>query len=359
MELNDLFLIKQYSMLQETKNALLSKNLLALTQYHLLHCSDYARLISIFHPEWDRHEELTKIPYLPVGLFKKSRLLSIPDEEVFKVLTSSGTTSDNVSRIYLDRETARRQTLALSRIMTHVLGQRRLPMIIVDSKDLIKNPRTFSARGAGVLGMMSFGRKHFYALNENMELDKDGIESFLNENGQDPFLIFGFTFMLWKYFLLRFGEAGPDLSKGILFHSGGWKKLQEDAVDNKTFKRKFKQVTDLERIYNFYGMVEQVGSVFLEGEDGFLFAPNFADIIIRDPRTWEEAPIGRPGIIQVLSLLPLSYPGHSLLTEDIGVLHGVDDAPCGRKGKYFSVIGRVPRAELRGCSDTHAYGGAK
>ena len=62
---------------------------------------------------------------------------------------------------------------------------------------------------------------------------------------------------------------------------------------------------------------------------------------------------GEEGVLQVLSLLPRSYPGHSLLTEDLGVLLGEDDCPCGRLGKYFRVTGRVPRAEVRGCSDTY------
>ena len=52
-----------------------------------------------------------------------------------------------------------------------------------------------------------------------------------------------------------------------------------------------------------------------------------------------------------MSLLPLSYPGHNLLTEDMGVIRGIDNCKCGIKGKYFSVIGRVPDSELRGCSD--------
>jgi hypothetical protein len=145
-----------------------------------------------------------------------------------------------------------------------------------------------------------------------------------------------------------------DLSQGILIHSGGWKKLQQMAVTNTEFKRRFRESTGLHRIFNFYGMVEQVGSVFLEGEDGYLYPPNFADVIVRDPINWKEAPVGTVGVIQVLSLLPLSYPGHSLLTEDLGVIHGIDDSTCGRMGKRFSVIGRVPRAELRGCSDTYA-----
>ncbi|HUP03938.1 MAG TPA: hypothetical protein VMU19_08115, partial [Bryobacteraceae bacterium] len=59
------------------------------------------------------------------------------------------------------------------------------------------------------------------------------------------------------------------------------------------------------------------------------------------------------GVLQVLSVLPLSYPGHSLLTEDLGVAHP-GGGHCGRQGKAFSVTGRLPRAELRGCSDVIA-----
>ena len=59
------------------------------------------------------------------------------------------------------------------------------------------------------------------------------------------------------------------------------------------------------------------------------------------------------GLIQTLSLLPVSYPGQSILTEDIGIIHGIDNCKCGKLGKYFSVLGRVPDSELRGCSDVN------
>jgi hypothetical protein len=99
-------------------------------------------------------------------------------------------------------------------------------------------------------------------------------------------------------------------------------------------------------------MVEQVGSIFIEAPDGYLRPPNYADVLIRDPVTWEPVADGRVGVIQVLSVLPKSYPGHSILTEDLGIVHGV--AADGWMGKRLEVIGRVPKAELRGCSDTHA-----
>ena len=44
------------------------------------------------------------------------------------------------------------------------------------------------------------------------------------------------------------------------------------------------------RVHNFYGMAEQMGTVYLECDDGLLHAPAFADVVIRDPVTWAAAP---------------------------------------------------------------------
>lgn len=325
----------------------------ALTELHRAHCEPYARAVSVMHPHAEARS-LAEVPYLPVQVFKTHALRSVPESDVFKVLTSSGTTGQVPSRIFLDRDTATRQTRALANIMTFVLGRERLPMILVDSKSVFANRQSFSARGAGLLGMANFGRDHFYALDEQMELDQAGLAAFLAKYDGKPLLIFGFTFMVWLYFLPAARRMGVDLSRATLVHSGGWKKLVEQSVDNARFKATLREATGLARVYNFYGMVEQVGSVFLECERGVLHTPSFADVIARDPRTLAPTAFGEEGVLQVLSALPTSYPGHSLLTEDLGSVLGEDDCGCGRQGKYFVVRGRVARAELRGCSDTHA-----
>ena len=354
MTLDDLIRLPQYSVPQAQKEEALLAELTRLTQSHAERSPKYARLKRVLfsgHPEPKNLEEL---PYLPVGLFKEHLLSSVPDSEVFKILESSGTTGQTPSRIVLDRETAQLQTLALSRIMTTVLGPNRLPMLIIDSADTIRDRRQVSARAAGILGMSNFGRQHFYALDRNLELLVPELKNFLQRFGNAPFLIFGFTFLVWSRFYQPLSQAGLDLSNGILIHSGGWKKLQEQAVGNADFRAAFRGAMGLTRIYNFYGSVEQVGSVFLEGDDGYLYPPNFADVIVRDPYTLEEVPHGQTGVLEVVSALPRSYPGHCLLTEDLGVVHGVDSSTCGRLGKAFTVLGRIPAAELRGCSDVIA-----
>lgn len=63
---------------------------------------------------------------------------------------------------------------------------------------------------------------------------------------------------------------------------------------------------------------------------------------------------GQEGLLQFISPIQTSYPGHSVLTEDVGFIAGVDDCPCGRKGTVFKVIGRAQQAEIRGCGDIMA-----
>jgi hypothetical protein len=354
MTIDELIQLPQYSIPQAEKELALFAELNRLGEFHRERSPEYERLVRALYAERGDARTLSDLPYLPVGLFKERLLSSIPESDIFKILESSGTTGQTPSRVVLDRETAQLQTLALSRIMTSVLGPDRLPMILIESADLIRDRRQFNARAAGLLGMINFGRSHVYALDKNLDLLRPKVEEFLQRFGDKPFLIFGFTFLVWSRFYQPLANAGLDFSNGILIHSGGWKKLQEEAVSAADFRASLGKAMGLKRVYNFYGMVEQVGSVFLEGDDGYLYPPNFADVIVRNPWTFEEVAPGETGVLQVLSALPRSYPGHSLITEDLGVVHAVDSSACGRLGKAFSVVGRIPRAELRGCSDVIA-----
>ena len=187
-----------------------------------------------------------------------------------------------------------------------------------------------------------------------MDLDKEVVETFVRAHGHEPFLIFGFTFLVWDKLYRAFADGELDLSAAVLIHSGGWKKLEAQKVSNAEFRSALKRRFNLSNIFNFYGFVEQIGSVFIEGPDGLLYPPNFTDIIVRRPHSWEPAEVGEEGVIQVVSLLPRSYPGHSVLTEDLGVVVTVDAGTGGRFGKAIRVSGRAPKTELRGCSDVIA-----
>ena len=192
----------------------------------------------------------------------------------------------------------------------------------------------------------------------DLEPDFDRIAAFFQKHAAVPVLLFGFTFMVWTRFTVEAERRGLAFQapQAVVLHSGGWKKLIAQAVSKEEFTARTAAVLGCkpQNILDFYGMVEQVGTVFVDCPAGNKHAPAFADVILRRPYTLEPVAPGENGIIEVVSVLPTSYPGQAILTEDQGVLLGINDCPCGRKGKYFRFTKRIEQAEVRGCGDTFA-----
>ena len=78
-----------------------------------------------------KNHSYTDIPFIPVRLFKEYDLLSVPKDDVVKTMTSSGTTGQRVSKIFLDKTTSANQTKVLAKIVSSFTGQKRLPMLLL------------------------------------------------------------------------------------------------------------------------------------------------------------------------------------------------------------------------------------
>ncbi len=182
------------------------------------------------------------------------------------------------------------------------------------------------------------------------------------ERAAAPVTVFGLTYML------RHEVVRPLLSRGLVFHLpagssvvhiGGWKRLEQARVARALFIGDVCAVFGVapERVFDFYGFTEQMGLVY--GGAGLepKAVPAYAEVLVRDPRTLAPAPDGAPGLLQVLTPLPHSHPGVSVLTDDIAriVSRGANDD--GRYGTRFELLGRVEGAEPRGCGDLESPAG--
>lgn len=325
-----------------------------LTQLHYEGCNLYKRYVDNFGFKSGGFSDVAEVPFVPVRFFKEFELLSVPEAEIVKKMTSSGT-SGQPSRIFLDKVTALGQTRALSAIMAGYIGSKRLPMLVIDTPEVVSNRNVFSARAAGVTGFSIFARDRVFALDANLELDIDIVQDFLAKHAGQDFMIFGFTHLIYSQLVtgLRNLRSVVDLSNGILVHGGGWKKLEALRISEADFKAELRKLTGLRRVHNYYGMVEQTGSIFVECEHGNMHASDYSEVIVRDPVTFSVLPKNEAGVLQLMSTLPLSYPGHSLLTEDVGEVISDDVCLCGRNGKSIKIHGRLERAEVRGCSDSY------
>ena len=352
-QINEIMTIPPFSIPKKEKTLLYNRALRFLNDHHFRNCSEYQSILNVLKYNSDSCYSYDQFPFIPVRLFKECDLSSINEDRIFKIMHSSGTSGNQVSKIVLDKENANLQTKVLTKIVSTVLGNKRLPMLIIDSKSIIKDRTLFSARGAGVIGFSIFGKDVTYALNDNLELDFKRVKDFAKRHKNEKIFIFGFTSIIWKYFIEYIHNNNLKLPRldGVVIHGGGWKKLKDEAVDNIQFKKSVYNVCGIKNVINYYGMVEQTGSIFLECSEGYLHSSIFSDIIIRR-NDFSVCNINEIGLVQLISLLPTSYPGHNIISEDIGEIIGIDDCKCGRLGKYFVIHGRVERADIRGCSDT-------
>lgn len=355
MTATDLLKSRPYAPTAAEKRSKLLAGLNELTEHHRKNCAPYDRIVRALFNGVGAAGQLSTVPWLPVQLFKRAELMSVPREQIVKTLISSGTSGQAPSRIFLDRETASSQARILATIAGDFLGKARMPMLIIDDASFLRDRTRFNARAAAILGFSSLGRDHFYLLDERLRPDWDALSTFLDSHRNMPILLFGFTFIIWQSFVEAARAEGRHFrfpEGSVLVHGGGWKRLEARKVSGEAFKAALTEHFGIERIHNYYGMVEQVGSIYFECEQARLHTPAYSEIIIRDPVSLEPLLNGEAGLVQVLSLLPRSYPGHSLLTEDLGTIIGEDDCPCGRNGKSFRVHGRLKNVEMRGCSDT-------
>jgi hypothetical protein len=300
------------------------------------------------------------LPFLPVGILKTDPPLSfVGPNEVKRVLISSATTSQSPSRVVLDAPTSRRMTKGTVVIVRDFIGSARRPYLVVDTPDQQAGAHAMGARGAAIQGLQPFASETFYCLNVNgegeLDLDLEKVRAFA-ENWKDAeLLVYGFTYILWNHLVRPLKSSGVclNLPNARILHSGGWKRLQDQAVEKTTFNEQLAEVFGCpsDHIIDFYGMVESVGIIFPDCSQGNKHGPLFGDVIIRDPLTLEPVAPGEHGIVQVCSILPTSFPGNLLLTEDMAQLIAYDGCPCGRRGISFRFAGRIPKAEIRGCGN--------
>lgn len=301
------------------------------------------------------------IPGLPVAAFKEhSQLLTSVAEHSLTGRLMSSATSGVASVIEMDRETSRRQVRALAAVLGDVLGPVRRPFIVMDADPRVGTAG--AARVAATRGFLNLASSVTYGLIQDsrggLEVDIRAIESALEaaHAANQPVVVFGFTFVLFTDVLQAMERRGfrVVLPPGsFVVHIGGWKRLADQAVTREEFNALTSRILGVPHaaVIDFYGFTEQMGITYPDVGGGEMMVPLFSDVVVRDPLTLEPKPDGSEGVLQFITPVPHSYAGISVLTDDVGVVTERDATRGGRHGTLFRVLGRLKKAEVRGCGD--------
>jgi phenylacetate-coenzyme A ligase PaaK-like adenylate-forming protein len=303
---------------------------------------------------------LADLPYLPVGAFKASPPLMLSaTEDIIRTLASSATTGQTPSRVALDAPTSRRMIKGVVAIASDFIGPRRRPYLVIDTAATLAAGGELGARAAAIQGLRPFATEMACCLSgdgaREPRIDEALLAAFAAKCGAVEVLAYGFTYVIWQHFVRPLRERGIRLQLPNIrvLHSGGWKRLQEQAVSRTAFAAGVAEVfgCSADRVLDFYGMVENVGVIYPDCAHGHKHVPAFAAVIVRDPLTLRPVAEGQQGLVQVCSVLPTSFPGFLVLTDDIAEVIHYDGCACGRRGLSFRFVKRVPQAEIRGCGN--------
>ena len=252
-----------------------------LTLHHKKNCTEYKNFVNSFFT--NKFEKIIDLPYLPSSVFKSFELKSIKNKDITKRMISSGTSGEN-SKIFLNNENAILQTKVLSQLFKENIFKDRIPMLILDRNPSLSKNGKITARVAAINGFSIYGKHHTYLIKEDNEIDFDAFFKFIDKYGKDKFLIFGFTSSVYEFFFKLQKIKKITLSNGILLHGGGWKKLEKQKISNEKFKKNLKKGFKINKIINYYGLIEQTGSIFFECKEGYFHTSVYSDIFIRDEK---------------------------------------------------------------------------
>ena len=331
---------------------LFAEEMNSLTLKHILGCPGYA----LTWPGWRPSAGLDQLPYLHVSAFKhhlwRTEWGGLKHQ---RLLSSSATSGSKASQIVLDTHSGELQSISSASILRDMVGANRRPLVVLDTVKSIQRRGEMSARIAAALSLKPLATDICFAFDDFSSDDGirwDRIAELAERH--DSLLVYGFTWILWKAWanniLPNFVREMLSRCKVSFVHSGGWKKLEEIRVDRQTFDSALlRYVAQGSEVWDYYGLVEQVGVIFPLCKHGFRHVPRWAYAIVRDP--WTMAPLfDRPGQLQLMKILAHGAPYHNVLTEDVARLVPGNCA-CGRQGQRFELIGRVPKSEMRGCAN--------
>lgn len=334
---------------QARDNASFLVQMIEITSHHIQGCAEYRRICQ----GWERCDSVESLPFLHVGLFKRLLLRTQGQKiEHGRMLHSSSTSGSGASQIVLDKTSSALQQASVRTIFRDFLGDVNAPLVLLDCVESLRQSG-ISARIAAGLSLQSFSTStHFILKSGTDDVLWPLVDAVLGS--VDDLLVYGFTWVLWKAWAQA---AIPEhtrsslVTKRIHFvHSGGWKKLESERITRDEFDSQLlRNAGPGSRVIDFYGLVEQVGIVYPHCPYGFLHVPVWAEILVRDPLT-HEVLADSAGQLQLMNTLAWGAPYHNVLTEDLAkIIPG--ECPCGRLGKRFVILGRMPKVELRGCAN--------
>ncbi len=333
--------------------------------HHYENCNIYRNVCEqvSFTPEsLKNYENISDVPWIMVNVFKKYHLTSIPEEQIVKTFTSSGTTGQR-SHISWDEDSFKRQSLMRERIIESY-GLKTSSK--VNYLCFTFSPEIAGQKGAAFAHSMytTFAptAEKFFAIHPdssgNEFFDPAECVEYLKkfEASGLALRIVGFPAFAWRtlqYLAKRDIKFDFSQKESLIIFGGGWKAMADEEIPKEVFNNYVEKYLGIPKtqIRDIYGFVEH-GVPYVSCEHGSFHVPVFSRVFVRKPGTLKLLPKGEKGLLQMVTPYNTAQPNISVLSTDYGILR--DNCPCGRKVPYIELAGRAGISKHQGCAITAA-----
>jgi hypothetical protein len=317
-----------------TENDFLSASLKTFRyQYH--HVEIYRKFVDYLKINPDEVDELKKIPFLPIEMFKNHHIL---DKNVTTDLffQSSGTTQMNLSKHFIANPGIYEESIYKS-----------FEKFIGKPEDFIflgLLPSYLEKQNSSLIYMVDYlMKKSAKSENGYFLYNHSDLFELLNTLQDKKVILFGVSFALLDFIDYCHSERSEEslnfLENLVVIETGGMKGRKEEMTKDELLKI-LQEGFKTDKIYSEYSMTELLSQAYSLGENIYE-CPNWMRIMVRnaeDPFNYEKQ--GRTGAINIIDLANI-HSCSFIATQDLG-----KTLPEGK----FQVLGRIDHSDIRGCS---------
>ncbi|PIF47248.1 acyl-protein synthetase LuxE [Chryseobacterium sp. 52] len=306
---------------------------LAAFHYQYENVEIYRKFVDFLKINPDEVRSLTKIPFLPIEMFKNHQILN-KEATADLFFQSSGTTQMNLSKHFIADPDLYEESIYKS-----------FEQFIGKPEDFIflgLLPSYLEKQNSSLIYMVDYLMKksakpeNGYFLYNHSELFE-----LLNSLKDKKVILFGVSFALLDFLdtveSLNFSMA--ESQNLTVIETGGMKGRKEEMTKDELLKI-LQTGFKTDKIYSEYSMTELLSQAYSLGNNEYK-CPNWMKILVRnaeDPFSYEEE--GRTGAVNIIDLANI----HSccfIATQDLGKTLAEDK---------FQVLGRIDHSDIRGCS---------
>jgi len=304
-------------------------------------------------------DDIEKIPFIHANFYKTHVVKTAKEEDIVLQLTSSGTTGQK-SRMFYDAWTIfSSDKSADTQFAYYGLITDDPANFLLYSYEPAENVQMGTLRTRQMMRRYARENALTYALKyagSGHEFDLFGSIAAMLKYAKEglPVRLLGFPAFLY-FTLERMKEMGyPPLQldpASLVMMGGGWKGFVDKQLTSAQFRAYIHERLGLPQTCcrESYGAVEH-GVAYIDCPNHHFHVPIYSRALIRDVRTLEPLPFGKPGFMNVISPMNTTVPVVSLLLGDMAVMHEGKTCGCGVQTPWFEIIGRAGTSKNRSCA---------